>query len=98
VSRVVRLTKAAEEDLREARQWYLKEAPHVASAFRREVRETHQRISENPWQSPDVHRGIRRRLVHRFPYAVFYRVEAEAVQVIAITHQARDPRVWKRRS
>ncbi len=49
MSWVVRLTKAAEDDLREARGWYRREAPHVASDFRRQVRETHQRIDENPW-------------------------------------------------
>jgi len=97
VTWVVKLTKAAEEDLREARRWYRREAPHVAPDFRDEVRETHQRIGENPWQYPDVHRGVRRALVHRFPYAVFYRLWDEAAQVIAITHQARDPEVWKRR-
>ena len=97
MSWVVRLTKAAEADLREARGWYRKEAPHVALDFRRQVRETHQRIGENPWLYPDVHRGVRRALVHRFPYAIFYRLQNEAVQVIAITHQSRDPEIWKRR-
>jgi plasmid stabilization system protein ParE len=97
VSWRVRLTQAAEGDLREACRWYQQEAPHVASAFRREIREAHQRIAENPLQYPDVHRGIRRALVHRFPYAIFYRQTADAIQVIAITHQARDPRIWRRR-
>ena len=97
MSRVVRLTKAAEEDLREARGWYRREAPHVASDFRRQVRETHQRIGENPWLYPDVHRGVRRALVPRFPYAIFYHLRDEAVQVIAITHQSRNPEIWKRR-
>jgi plasmid stabilization system protein ParE len=40
---------------------------------------------------------MRSELVHRFPYAIFYRLQAETVQVIAITHQSRDPDVWKRR-
>lgn len=45
------------------------------------------RNAENPWRA----------LVHRFPYAIFYRQAAEAIQVIAVTHQARDPRIWRRR-
>ena len=97
MSRVVRLTRAAEADLREARGWYLDEAPHVASYFRREVREALRRVGENPWQYPDVHRGVRRALVRRFPYAIFYRIPDRGVQVIAITHQAQNPDTWKRR-
>lgn len=98
MSWVVQLTKAAEDDLREAREWYGREAPNVAPDFRRQVRETHRHIGENPWQYPDAHRGVRRALVHRFPYAIFYRLQADVVQVIAITHQAREPDVWKRRA
>lgn len=93
----VRLTRAAVEDLREASDWYQREAPHVASTFRRAVREAHERIGNNPWQYPDVYRGVRRALIHRFPYGVFFRLQEERVQVIAIVHQARDPGVWKRR-
>jgi toxin ParE1/3/4 len=58
---------------------------------------TFRRISENPLIYPDVHRGVRRALVRRFPYAVFYRLRGEGVQVIAVLHQARNPPSWKRR-
>ena len=40
---------------------------------------------------------MRRALVRRFPYAIFYEVEATEIVVYAIFHGARDPRAWKRR-
>lgn len=44
----LRLTVAAERDVREARRWYEKEAPHVVPGIRQEIRATVDRISERP--------------------------------------------------
>lgn len=35
--------------------------------------------------------GIRRALVHRFPYAVYFAVEDDVVVVLAVLHASRDP-------
>lgn len=93
----VLFTTAAEADLNEARRWYADQAPHLSSALRREVRRASKRIGENPRQYPEIYQGVRRALVHRFPYSVFFRIRTESAQVIAVTHQARDPDTWKRR-
>ncbi len=97
MSRRVRLTAAAEHDLEDAAQWYRQEAPHVASSFRIAVREALLRIGDNPLLCAVVHRDLRRAIVHRFPYSILYRMQGEDALVVAIVHQARDPRVWRRR-
>ena len=38
--------------------------------------------------------GIRRLLVHVFPYAVLYTVEPDCVYIIAIMHCSRQPGYW----
>jgi len=43
-----------------------------------------------------VHGDVRRAVVAKFPYAVFYRVEPRQIVVLAVLHTARDPRVWPR--
>jgi plasmid stabilization system protein ParE len=40
---------------------------------------------------------IRRKLLRRFPYTIFYVVDAEAVVIVAIAHQKRRRGYWKRR-
>lgn len=99
MTRAVRLTGAAGDDLREAAAWYRAQATGLdLLRFRDAVREALQRISERPLLYPRVHREVRRALVHRFPYSIFYRPAADTVLVIAVVHQARNPRVWKRRT
>jgi plasmid stabilization system protein ParE len=43
-----------------------------------------------------VHGEVRRAILSNFPYAVFYRIEARRVVVLAVLHTARDPKLWPR--
>ena len=54
-------------------------------------------IQRHPEAYALVDPTMRRALVRRFPYAIFYEVEATEIVVYAIFHGARDPRAWKRR-
>lgn len=56
------------------------------------------RLSENPYLYPIIHRGIRRAIVRRFPYGVFYLVAVDDVRVLAIVDMARNPAVWLKRT
>ena len=58
----------------------------VVSAF--------QAIERYPEMFAKVHGDVRRALVSRFPYAIFYRVEPRRIVVLAVLHTARDPKVW----
>jgi len=54
-------------------------------------------IALAPWRWPVV-QGIspstRRRLMNRYPYSVFYRVDDQGVLIISIAHQSREPIYW----
>jgi len=45
----------------------------------------------------DLRSGIRRALLRRFPYAVYFAVETDVVVVLAVLHVSRDPAEWQRR-
>lgn len=50
-----------------------------------------------PESSAPVFEDIRRAVVQRFPYSVFYRIEAAQIVVIAVFHTKRDPKNWQER-
>ncbi len=93
----VRLTSAAVQDLALAERWYLDEAPHVLASFEAEIDRAFDRISERPHLYQTLETTVRRALVRKFPFSVFYRVLPEWIEVIAVLHQSRDPRTWRRR-
>jgi plasmid stabilization system protein ParE len=41
---------------------------------------------------------IRKAVVTKFPYCVFYRELSDRVEVIAVFHTSRDPSVWQQRA
>ena len=90
----VRLTAAAVQDLTLAERWYLDEAPHLLASFEEEINRAFLLISERPELYQTVESAIRRALVRKFPFSVFYRVLPEWIEVIAVVHQSRDPRTW----
>ncbi len=93
----VRLTSAAVQDLAVAERWYLDEAPHVLASFEEAVDTAFGRISERPESYPAVEPTVRRALVRKFPFSVFYRVLPGWIEVIAVLHQSRNPGTWRRR-
>ena len=46
---------------------------------------------------PAADGAIRRAMLSRFPYGVFYVVRGQTVRVLAVMHTSRDPQTWKTR-
>jgi plasmid stabilization system protein ParE len=55
------------------------------------------RIRLMPELQVEIYKGVRRRLVRRFPFAVFYKTEETRIVVIAVMHARREPGRWKTR-
>lgn len=54
-------------------------------------------IQRHPQAFTLVDATMRRALVRRFPYAIFYEIEPRQIVVYGIFHGARDPHAWRRR-
>lgn len=93
----LRLTPEAELDLDEAYIWYQAQAPRLATDFLAAVNTCLGSIRRHPEAHQLVDPTMRRALLRRFPYAVFYEVGPVEVVVYAVFHGARDPRAWNRR-
>ena len=61
------------------------------------VERTLEAVERSPEQFPIALRDIRKALVRRFPYVVYYVVLSDVISVIAIVHGRRDPGVWQAR-
>jgi plasmid stabilization system protein ParE len=95
---IIRFTPEADAELAEARQWYARQREDLDLVFMQSVDEALSRIRANPNQYPVVYQSLRRVVVRRFPFAVFYEVTADEIQIIAVFHSRRDPESWKSRA
>jgi toxin ParE1/3/4 len=86
----------AEEDLTQAYLWYNEKRPGLGDEFLLKVEAALDLISENPDSNPIIYNGIRRKLIGRFPYAVFYVKNRKSISVLAVTHLKRHPKNYHR--
>ncbi len=81
-------------DLAAAYGWYEDRRVGLGEEFLRAIETSFDAIEEFPEMFAHVHGEVRRAMVSRFPYAVFYRIEPKQVLVLAVLHTARDPKLW----
>ncbi len=81
-------------DLAAAFGYYEAQTVGLGEQFLVAVTSAFEAIGRYPEMFSKVHGEVRRALVSRFPYAVFYRVESKRIAVLTVLHTARDPRLW----
>ena len=91
-------TPSAKQDVTEAKQWYSKESESLAKRFVEDLQAATNRISNNADQYSIVYRDVRQCRLTDFPYVISFRIAIGIVEVLAVLHGSRDPRLWKRRS
>ena len=74
--------------------WYRERNALIADAFRAEVFDTIDRIADVPLTNGADDEGNRKRVLHRFPYSVIYKVLGRTVTILAVAHHRRKPRYW----
>src|SRR5215510_4704479 len=85
-------------NIREAAVWYEQRETGLGHRFVVEIRQSLKSIAKTPLRFPMIENGVRRLLLSRFPYAVYFLVGSDSVIVIAVLHQHRAPRIWERNS
>lgn len=87
----------AEEEMTEASVFYEAATSGLGAGFLGEVQRVVNILREHPELGQPVGRGLRRALLHRFPFSLIYSVEVDAVLIVAVAHQRRRPEYWKNR-
>jgi plasmid stabilization system protein ParE len=88
---------AAQSELDDAFSWYEDQAVGLGYEFLDELDQTLRLIATFPALHPLVDKKLRRCLVNRFPYGVFYGIADNTIIVIAIAHLKRKPSYWTHR-
>jgi len=88
---------AAADEFVGAVAWYEQQRPGLGSEFSAACRSALALIQDQPQVFRRVHGDVRRVMLRRFPYAIFYRSREAELLVIAVMHERRDPRLWRER-
>jgi len=84
------------DDIAKAANWYRKERPDLGIEFIEDVYVFLEDIFATPLTRRLVYKEYRRGIMHRFPYAVYYRVSKDEVVISLVRHTARNPATIRR--
>ncbi len=88
----------AQRDIAEVAYYYNEQQPGLDQDFLQEVDATVEQICSGPLRFEQVKPGIRRCLLNRFPYGIYFRMPDEnTVRIIVVRHHSRRPgfRLWR---
>ncbi|HVF23609.1 MAG TPA: type II toxin-antitoxin system RelE/ParE family toxin [Pyrinomonadaceae bacterium] len=94
---LIRFTPEADAELTEAREWYSHQRAGLDAEFMHCIDEALLRVVRNPQSFPVVYRDLRRVVVRRFPFAIFYDLTSEQIHVTAVFHSRRNSELWQSR-
>jgi len=86
-----------QDDVASAHRWYERQRVGLGDQFLDAVQDVLSAIDANPARFGFADGDVREAQLNRFPYAVYYRVLADRVRVLAVYHTARNPAGWQRR-
>jgi toxin ParE1/3/4 len=91
------ISPEAEEDLSEAFTWYEERRKGLGHDFLLQINAALRFLERNPLVFPEMYKGVRRHLIKRFPYKIFYLVERQKVIILGVIYAGRDPELVKKR-
>jgi plasmid stabilization system protein ParE len=87
----------ATAELTEAGRFYEQKVRLLGAQFLDAVDDAVTVISAAPKRWPVIEDDVRRYLIPRFPYAIYYRVLPEEIRILAFKHHSRHPDYWRHR-
>jgi len=91
------LHELADKELRETAEYYELQKEGLGDVFLNEVERVFNFIIAKPEASPEVYKNMRKRVLSRFPYTIFYSIKESTISVLAIANQKRRPWYWRNR-
>ena len=87
----------AEDEVTTAYLWYSSRSVKAGPRFLQALDLAVEQIGDRPESFPAYIAGTRKCILHKFPYLVVYRVDAEIVYVVAVAHGHQNPGYWRKR-
>jgi plasmid stabilization system protein ParE len=98
MNKTIIIRPEAEEEIKSALDWYNLQFPGLGTDFILSIDATLASIARYPFITSKIHKNIRRRLIKRFPFGIFYIVSDKNIIVLAILHLKRNPKIWIERN
>jgi toxin ParE1/3/4 len=93
----VEFLKSAKLDIQHAYKWYNSQKENLGHEFLSELDDLQIQIKSNPKQFPKIRKVIRKAVLKRFPYSIYFIIQSNIIKIFAVFHNSRNPIIWKQR-
>ena len=97
MSYVLHVSNLAEQDIAHAHARYAGQSTELAGRFMGRLEAIFVHVTDNPFLYAPFIENVRRAVMNRFPYSVFYSIESHEINIKAVLHHSRNPKLWKER-
>ena len=87
----LKISQLAFLEIEDAKEYYNLQKPTLGDTFKNDVKRSIESIKEFPNLYPNVTNDLKRTLLHRFPYSIFYAVTNNTILILSVAHQHRKP-------
>jgi plasmid stabilization system protein ParE len=94
--RRVSLSAQARVDLRKAYDWYEGQSAGLGPRFVQAFVQAVDLATERPASFPAVEGDVRRVILSKFPFGVFFRIVADVIRVVRVIDLRSDDHKWRR--
>ena len=81
----------AESEIIEAASFYESRSPGLGEGFLGQLADAAIRVQYHPHRWPVVESDIRRIMLKRFPFGIYFRVVGDTIRVLTVKHHRRHP-------
>ena len=99
MGRRVQVRISARAEIIRAYEWYEARDRDIAERFLQALANVQVRLVDHPelgpvWRKRRVGPAVRKLVLRRFPFVVFYLLEGEVIDIVAVAHARRRPGYW----
>jgi toxin ParE1/3/4 len=92
----IEVRRLAEAELAEATAWYDLQALDLGEQFLAQFERDAAAIAEAPHRWPIYIQDIRRYVMSRFPYVIYFDIRPNLVRILRVVHTSKDPKAVRR--
>ena len=87
----LKISQLAFLEIEDAKEFYNLQKPTLGDTFKNDVKKTIENIKNFPNLYPNITNDLKRTVLHRFPYSIFYAITNDTILILSVAHQHRKP-------
>lgn len=88
---IIKISQKAFFEIEEAKEYYNLQQNNLGDTFKSDLKNSIENIEKFPNLYPNITDDIKRCILHRFPYSLFYTLKKDIILILSVAHQHRKP-------